>query len=111
MRANGPFALDNGVFRLREHGTFLSFSETCGSERHMFRKKNVMFHPAGGESGRLSRQTPGFGTDRVTPCYLQELRGGHANRAFHPMEAGCACGSMVLFDLFHKNFALRAKFL
>ncbi len=66
MRANGPFALDNSVFRLRQHGTFLSFSETCGSPSHMFRKKNVPFHPAGGESGQLSRQTPGFGTDRVT---------------------------------------------
>jgi len=38
VRANEPFALDNGVF-----------------------------HPAGGASGQLSRQTPGFGTDRVTP--------------------------------------------
>ncbi len=32
----------------------------------MFRKKNVPFHPAAGASGQLSRQTPGFGTDRVT---------------------------------------------
>jgi len=26
-----------------------------------------MFHPAGGASGQLSGQTPGFGTDHVTP--------------------------------------------
>jgi hypothetical protein len=33
----------------------------------MFRKKTVPFHPAGGASGQLSRQTPGLGTNRVTP--------------------------------------------
>jgi len=44
-----------------------SFSEKFGSPSQIFRKKKVMFHPAGGESGQLSRQTPGFGTDRVTP--------------------------------------------
>jgi len=37
-----------------------SFSRTFGSRSQMFVKKNVPFRPAGGESGRLSRQTPGL---------------------------------------------------
>jgi len=60
VHANGPLAPDNGAFRLRQHGTFLAFSGTCGTLCHMFRKKDVLFRPAGGESGRLSRQTPGW---------------------------------------------------
>jgi hypothetical protein len=45
-------------FALRQHGTFLSFSQKFGSQSQIFVKKNVPFRPAGGESGRLSRQMP-----------------------------------------------------
>jgi hypothetical protein len=34
-----------------------------------------------------------------------------SNHAFHPVNGRIACGSMVLFFLFHKNVALRATFL
>ncbi len=50
----------NGSLRLRQHGTFLSFSRTCGSVSHMFVKKDARFRPAGGETS-FSR------SDRVTP--------------------------------------------
>jgi hypothetical protein len=58
-RSNGPFALDTGVVRLWQHGTFVSFSGQFGSPSQIVLKKHVPFHPAGGESGRLSRQMPG----------------------------------------------------
>jgi hypothetical protein len=47
----------------------------------------------------------------ITLTETQDLRGGSSNRAFHPVNGRIACGSMVLFDLFHKNFARSAKFL
>jgi hypothetical protein len=55
-------------------------------------------------------------TDPLSPtaCYApkdQELRGARANRAFDPVEARCASGSMVRFFLFHKKFAQGANFL
>jgi hypothetical protein len=37
---------------------FLSFAQKFGSASQIFVQKNGIFHPAGGESGRLSRQTP-----------------------------------------------------
>jgi len=40
---------------------------------------------------------------RTQASKLQDLRGGHSNGTFHLMEAGFACGSMVRFDLVHKN--------
>jgi hypothetical protein len=54
--------LDNGVFRLRQHGTVLSFSQKCGSVSHIFGKKDVQFRPAGGDMSfrvrnRVSRVT------------------------------------------------------
>ncbi len=45
---------------------FVFFRNMWLSEPHV-PEKTVPFHPAGGEAGQLSRQTPGFGTDRVTP--------------------------------------------
>ncbi len=110
VRANGPFALDNGVFRLRQHGTFLSCSETCGSESHMFRNKHVPFHPAGGASGQLSRQTPGFGTDRVTRVTYRTYAVCVQTGRLLSITAYFACGSMVPFLAFWKNCARRAQF-
>jgi hypothetical protein len=46
---------------------YVSFSGKCCTLCNIFLKKKKIFRPAGGESGQLSRQTPGFGTDRVTP--------------------------------------------
>jgi hypothetical protein len=101
----------NGSLRLRQHGTFLSFSRTCGSVSHMFVKKDARFRPAGGESGRLSRQMPGFGTDRVTPVihttYAVAMQTGRLMR-WKPDSPAAAWYS---FFLFHKNVALRATFL
>jgi len=37
-----------------------SFSGTSGTTCQMFRKKTVPFHPAGGESVHVSRQTHGL---------------------------------------------------
>jgi hypothetical protein len=36
-------------------------------------------------------------TVRRLGIYLQELRGGSSNRAFHPVNGRIACGSMVHF--------------
>jgi hypothetical protein len=45
--------------RLRQHGTpFILFSKNSLCE--FFEKRSGFFHPAAGESGRLSRQTPGL---------------------------------------------------
>jgi hypothetical protein len=44
-RSNGPFAPDNGVVRLRQRGTFLSFSGTFGSPSQMFLKKKRYLPP------------------------------------------------------------------
>ncbi len=40
----------NGSLRLRQHGTFVSCSRTCGSQSHMFVNKDARFRPAGGET-------------------------------------------------------------
>jgi len=39
---------------------FLSFSQKCCTKCNIFVKKHGIFRPAGGASGRLSRQTPGL---------------------------------------------------
>ncbi len=65
------------------------------------------FKAASAASTLNSQSLPGIGIS----CYVHELRGGSSNRAFHPVNGRIACGSMVLFDLFHKNFARSAKFL
>ncbi len=40
-----------------------------------------------------------------------DVRGEHPNRIFDQMEAGFACGSMVLFYLFHTKFCTKCKIL
>jgi len=88
---NAGFACGSMVF-------VLSFSRTCGSLSHMFVKKHGSLPPCRRRHS-LSVQWP------HNSCYLQELCGGHANRAFHPIEAGFACGSMGLFFFFTPMFA------
>jgi hypothetical protein len=44
--------------RLRQHGTLFSFSQKFCTSCKIFVKKKRIFHPAGGESDRLTRQTP-----------------------------------------------------
>ena len=55
VRSNEPFALDNGVFRLRQHGMFLSYSGECPIPPCRRR----VWPPSG--------QTSGLNTDRITP--------------------------------------------
>ncbi|MFP4437171.1 MAG: hypothetical protein ACLFVO_07980 [Chloroflexaceae bacterium] len=47
--------LDESPMRLRQRGMFLSFSQKCGSESHIFVKKNGLFCPAGGNIPRKTR--------------------------------------------------------
>jgi len=63
-----------------------------------------MFHPAGGESGQLSRQTPGFGTDRVTPII-------DTTYAVTNLKGNVACGRAEDTMRFHKHAAQRATCL
>jgi hypothetical protein len=51
---------DGSLIRLRQHGTFISFSQKICTLCKFFVKKNEIFHPAGGASSQLSRQTPGL---------------------------------------------------
>jgi hypothetical protein len=51
---------DENPLRLRQHGTFDLFSQKICTLCKFFVKKAGFFRPAGDESGRLSRQTPGL---------------------------------------------------
>ncbi|MFP4437980.1 MAG: hypothetical protein ACLFVO_12100, partial [Chloroflexaceae bacterium] len=53
---------DGSQIRLRQHGTLFAFSQKCCTQCNIFVKKHGIFRPAGGESGRLSRQMPGLET-------------------------------------------------
>ena len=65
-------------------------------------KKNGLFRPAGGEmSFHVS--------NCVTPVILQNLHGAAGSILVPDLNARFACGSMVLFYLFHTIFALCAK--
>ncbi len=70
----------------------------------MFRNKHVPFHPAGGASGQLSRQTPEFGTDRVT-LVIDRTYAVLRERVL--FASGRAEDSL----LFHKNVTLCVTFL
>jgi hypothetical protein len=59
-RANRPFASNSGIFRLRQHATFFFFHKNVARCATFLWKKDGFFRPAGGESGWLSRQTPGL---------------------------------------------------
>jgi hypothetical protein len=74
---------------------FRSFWKKSGAPSHFFSKKDGRFRPAGGEISFRVR-------DRVTPVILQKLRSEHTNRAFHQMDVGFACGSMILVFFFTK---------
>jgi hypothetical protein len=52
---------------------------------------------------RSARQSHVTGT-RVVPVMEHALCGGWANRMFAQVNGRIACGSMVLFFLFHKTF-------
>jgi hypothetical protein len=49
-------------------------------------------------------------TVRRLGIYLQELRGGSSNRAFHPVNGRIACGSMVLLIFFTKIWLAEPNF-
>jgi hypothetical protein len=52
---------DERQLRLRQRGTFCFFFTKNWLGEPIFREKDLgNFRPAGGESGRLSRQTPGL---------------------------------------------------
>ena len=55
VRSNGPFALDNSVLRLRQHGTFLSFPE-----------KECSIPPCRRRIGPCVQAAAWFETDRVS---------------------------------------------
>ncbi len=55
---------DGSRIRLRQHGTFLSFSQKFGAQSQIFVKKDVQFRPAGGD---ICFQT----SDRVSPVMLR----------------------------------------
>jgi hypothetical protein len=44
VRSNEPFALDNGVFRLRQHGTFSLFFGKIVLSKHNFSKIKDITH-------------------------------------------------------------------
>jgi hypothetical protein len=57
------------------------------------------------------RQVPSASPYLITVLGYTSYAVGSSNHAFHPVNGRIACGSMVLFFLFHKNVALRATFL
>jgi hypothetical protein len=57
---------------------FLSFSEKCCTVCNIFLKKHGIFHSAGGESGRLSRQTHGWFSWHSPPLEQSPSRIGTA---------------------------------
>ncbi len=59
-------AWTTGPLRLRQGGMGHSFSGTCGSERHMFRKKTKTSHAAAGEIRRYREQTNRLLAHRVS---------------------------------------------
>jgi hypothetical protein len=76
----------------------LSCSQKFGSQSQIFVNKDVQFRPAGGEMSFRVR-------DRVSPVTLHELRGVDYSGLVPAPKARFACGSMVLFALFHKTFS------
>jgi len=60
------FERRNGSYRLRQHGTVLSFPEKFCAKRKIFREKDVTFRPAGGETQPL------VGPPRNS-CYLNGI--------------------------------------
>jgi hypothetical protein len=51
-----------------------AFSETCGSQSHMFRKKTKKYHAAAGNIGLPSDQTERLIAPRVTRVPSQDVR-------------------------------------
>ncbi len=63
---SGPVSDPNAGFACGSVVRCISFSGTCCTTCNMFLKKKKIFRPAGGESDRSSRQSPGLDTHRVT---------------------------------------------
>jgi hypothetical protein len=82
--------------RLRQHGTFFSFSGKFGSPSQIFRKKQCSIPPCRRRIGPFLQADAWLGTDRVTRVKEHKLRGEHSNRTFDQVKASFACGSMVV---------------
>jgi hypothetical protein len=76
---------------------------------NMFLKKKKIFRPAGGETDRSSRQSPGLDTQRVTRVIYTTYAVTRSNRTFDPVQARIACGSVVLVYLFHETRVIQCR--
>jgi len=80
-----------------------SFSGTCCMLCNMFLKKKRIFRPAGGESGRSSRQSPGLDTHRVTRVINTTYAVDDQTKHCTSCKPASPAAAWYFMDLFHQK--------